>query len=761
MTEPTASPYLDPDGLPQATILSKIYDAMSDGVVGFDIHGRIVFCNPAMGMLCAQPVEDLIGRSAHEAWGGGNVDRTGDQSTTAVEEMIVRPDGTRRLVVGRSFSITSEPPISVTIFRDVTRTRRTSQALRTQNLWLQEFMNNCPGVCYAKDEKGRYVFVNPVLEAFLEKPQSMILGKTDTDLFPPHVARKLRENDAEVMLRSEALRFVESFPRTNGISHFLSYKFPIRDQENRPMVAGIALDVTEQRRSQEALEIRDSLLRTIITHAPITVFALDANGIITLAEGNNFVLGVRPLVELQGENLLEFLPGNTRIREKFEAAFRGATVEFEWETEDGRLHDMSCVPLMNHSGLVYSIVCLATDVTKRRREEEERKLRNEEQQRAQKLEALGVLAGGIAHDFNNILLGIMGNAGLALLDAESDTPQHGRLQQIELAAQRAADLTNQMLAYAGRGRLVVEAIDLSAVVREMIALLNAAISKRARMNIHLEEGLPCIEGDISQIRQVVMNLIINASEALEEGDGEITVRTGLKNLTVPPPGEARFSSTLTPGRYVYLEVRDTGKGIDEQTQLKIFEPFYTTKSTGRGLGLSAVQGIVRGHRGTIRLDSVPQSGTTFTIYFPARESQTSVPRQEGARGTKSWTGSGRIYVVDDEEMVRKVAQAIFERVGFEVRTAVDGLDALEQLSRSDANPTAVLLDMNMPRVGGSETLRELRRVYPDLPVILSSGFNEEEAMHRSRDNHKVGFIQKPYSAHQLIDKIREMLEGEG
>lgn len=759
MTDPIASPYLDRDGLPHAAILSKIYDAMSDGVVGFDIRGRIVFCNPAMMMLCARPVEEIVGRTPKEAWGGADIDRFGDQSTTAVEEVVVRPDGTRRLVVGRSFSLTAEPPLSVAIFRDVTRTRRTSQALRTQNLWLQEFMNNCPGACFAKDEKGRYVFANPVLEMILGLPQSQLMGKTDADLYPPHVARRLRENDTEVLLRSEAVRFLESFPRPNGIAHFLSYKFPVRDQENRPLVAGISIDITEQRRSQEALEIRDSLLRSIIDHAPITVFAMDANSVITLAEGSSFVLAGRPLSELQGGNLLELLPGKTRVREQFEAVYRGETVQFEWETEDGRLHELNAAPLTDATNAVYSVVCLATDITKRRREEQLRHQMHEEQQQAQKLEALGVLAGGIAHDFNNILLGITGNAGLALLDEEPGTPQFARLEQIELAAQRAAELTNQMLAYAGRGRLVVEAIDLSVVVREMVTLVSAAISKRARVKLDLGQGLPCIEGDISQIRQVVMNLIINASEALKDGEGEIAVTTGLKNLTVPPPGEARLSSTLAPGRYVYLEVHDNGRGIDEQTQLKIFEPFYTTKTTGRGLGLSAVQGIVRSHRGTIRLDSVPGSGTTFTVYFPARESQTSVPRQPAPTTPSSWRGSGRIYVVDDEEMVRNVAQTILERTGFEVRTAVDGLDALEQLARSDANPTAVLLDMNMPRVGGAETLREIRRVYPDLPVVLSSGFNEEEAMNRSRDSHQVGFIQKPYSAMQLIEKMREMLGG--
>ena len=393
----------------------------------------------------------------------------------------------------------------------------------------------------------------------------------------------------------------------------------------------------------------------------------------------------------------------------------------------------------------------------REQAQEERKNLEGKLQQAQKLESLGVLAGGIAHDFNNLLTAVLGNAELALMELSPEAPARAEIQQISTAARRAAQLTRQMLAYSGRGKFLVEALDLSKLVEEMAHLLQVSISKNVVLKYNFAENLPAIEADASQIRQVVMNLIINASEAIGEKSGVVTVSTGVIQAERSYLSETYLDENLPEGYYVSLEVADTGCGMDEQTQQKIFDPFFTTKFTGRGLGLAAVLGIVRGHGGALKIDSQPQRGSTFKVLFPA--SRQPVEESVGPSATEQeWRGSGVILAVDDEETIRIAAKKILERQGFTVLTAEDGLEALE-IFRSRADEiVAVLLDLTMPRLDGEETLRELRRIRPEVRVILSSGYDEEETANRFAGKGLAGFVQKPYGIRPLVEKIRQALE---
>jgi signal transduction histidine kinase/CheY-like chemotaxis protein len=410
------------------------------------------------------------------------------------------------------------------------------------------------------------------------------------------------------------------------------------------------------------------------------------------------------------------------------------------EKPDGlRWGIFTAVPLGGAEGAVVMFV----DITDRKKAEEERRSLEAQVQHAQKLESLGVLAGGIAHDFNNLLTGILGNVSLALtkLPPGSDlTPTLGR---VERAAERAAELTNQMLAYAGKGSFVVGSVDLNSVVRELLPLLQSSVTKNARLELDLDPAISEVDGDRSQVEQVLMNLITNASDALEENEGVIRLRTGLVLDDAGP--------------HVFLEVSDTGSGMDAETKARMFDPFFTTKFTGRGLGLAAVQGIVRSHRGVIRVESEVGTGTRFTVLFPAGRRQKAV--LEPAAVSREVHGTGTVLVIDDEEAVRDVARAALENAGYRVLVAEDGVRGLESFGAGGLDLVCVVVDVSMPRMNGEETCRRLRSIDPSVPILVTSGFTERDARERFSEDDVAGFIQKPFRATELVDKVSRLGRG--
>jgi CheY-like chemotaxis protein len=370
-------------------------------------------------------------------------------------------------------------------------------------------------------------------------------------------------------------------------------------------------------------------------------------------------------------------------------------------------------------------------------------------QEVQKLESLGILAGGIAHDFNNLLMAILGNADLALLALSPASPAHPNVEQIVRASQRAADLCSQMLAYSGKGRFVVGLYDLSEIVREMMQMLEVSVSKKANVRYSFAADLPAIEVDVTQMRQIIMNLITNASEALGDQSGYISVSTGVMDCDRAYLAESYLDDKLLEGKYVYLEVADTGSGIDEETRRRIFDPFFTTKFTGRGLGLAAVLGIVRGHQGAIKVYSEVGQGTTFKVLLPAREwaQENRVP--SAAHSVPPLPGGGTVLLIDDDPEVREVGSQMLERLGFKVLTAAHGQEGLKVFQARGGEIDCVILDLTMPEMGGEEVFRELRRLRSDVRVILSSGYNEQEVTQRFAGKGLAGFIQKPYRVANL------------
>ena len=397
-----------------------------------------------------------------------------------------------------------------------------------------------------------------------------------------------------------------------------------------------------------------------------------------------------------------------------------------------------------------------TDITERKAADAAGAVFERKLQETQKLESLGVLAGGIAHDFNNILTGVLGNASLASLDLPAGAPAQTNLESIRLGALRAADLCKQMLAYSGKGRFVVRKLALNALVEETMQLLQVSISKQAVLRYNLQPGLPAVEVDATQIRQVIMNLVINASEAIGAKSGVISLKTGLTRVDRAYLGGTIMAPELPEGTYVYLEVSDTGCGMSAETQLKIFEPFFTTKFTGRGLGLAAVLGIVRGHGGALKVYSEPGRGTTFKLLFPCAAGALDAGEPLVASPI-AWRAQGTVLVVDDEETVRSTAALMLRKMGFDVALAEDGREAVRIFTAQPDAYVLVLMDLTMPHLDGRETYGELRRVRENVRVVMMSGFNEQEVVSHFVGKGLVGFLQKPFLYESLSETMRRAL----
>ena len=396
------------------------------------------------------------------------------------------------------------------------------------------------------------------------------------------------------------------------------------------------------------------------------------------------------------------------------------------------------------------------EIQVRRRAEEERRRLEAKIQQTQKLESLGALAGGLAHDLNNLLVGILGNADLARGELPEGSEIRVRLDAVIAAGQRAAMLSNQMLAYSGKGDFITRPLNLSHWVHDMVRLLKIDLPQNAVLRCKLPRQIPAIEADPAQIRQLVNNLLINACDALEEEPGLVTLSTYTKDCDRAFL-EGCYLTDLPAGGYVVFEISDTGCGMDAATVEKIFDPFFTTKFAGRGLGLAAALGIVRGHRGTLRVESRPGEGTTVRVLFPASQEFTAEDQEPSATGLP-WRGTGTILLIDDEAVVRDLGQATLEAAGFDVLTARDGPEGIDLFRQHADQLSLVILDLTMPEMGGEEVYRELRRLHPGVRVLLSSGYSEHQAA-RLFANPLAAFLKKPYLPTQLVEKVREVLGG--
>ena len=515
-------------------------------------------------------------------------------------------------------------------------------------------------------------------------------------------------------------------------------------------------DVTARKRAETELVASRAQLQFITDAAPVYIAHCDAEGRYRFVNRTYAERFGRPVEDIIDHPIREVVgdEGYRLLLPYIQRVLRGEPVEFEVEANypvlgQRRMH-CTYVPEPASGGAIIGFLAVIADVTEWRRNEEA--LRH-----TQKLESIGVLAGGVAHDFNNLLTGILGNASLALRTLPGSHPAAQMIADVVRGSERAAALTAQLLAYAGKGRFHLERIDLAQLVHDITALIRTLIPRNVEVVLDLAEPLPEVIADAGQLQQVVMNLVINAGEAIGEQPGSVLVEVRAGEVGAEELRTRFAIFDLTPGRYVRLEVTDNGCGMTEETLAQVFEPFFTTKFLGRGLGLAATLGIVRSHHGGIAVSSAPGQGSRVTVLLPEAPPAVPVEAERPAESSDDTAPRGTILVVDDEELVRAVARATLTRRGYAVLEATTGREALELLQRHGGDIALVLLDMTMPVMSGGEAAQRIRREWRDLPIAATSGYGEDEAMRRFTGTDVSAFLQKPYKEQQLLELVRGVL----
>ncbi|HBA86125.1 MAG TPA: hypothetical protein DCZ95_18730 [Verrucomicrobia bacterium] len=758
----------------------SLFESIPESVLVHDAEGRILLMNEVCARRLEWPVHHLIGRKLNElvaqefaprietnvrhTFSGGFslfettfMTRSGRPIRAEVSERLIDYDGQKAIL---------------SISRDITARHSAEEALRQSEARFRNYFElSLVGIAITSSDL-RCLEVNDKLCDILGYSREELLQMTWTEITHPsdlndELVHYSNLSDGEKQDDIREKRFL----RKDGqvISVRISTRW-IRGQDDAPdYIIAVVEDITDRKHAEQALMDSQRTLSTLLSNLPGMAYRHRKDPLRTLEFASE---GCMDLTGYTAEDLLlnkrtsfhELIHPDDRnrvhqtINESIAASkpyllvyrLLAASGRIKWVSEHGRL-------VVDPNTNIQALEGFITDITEQKTAELEKKKIEAQIQHAQKLESLGVLTGGLAHDFNNLLVGILGNIDLALLDLPALAPGRQRLEDIKTAGVHATELIKQMLAYSGKGQFAVTTLDLNDLVREMSHLLQASISKKAILRASFADNLPPIEADAVQMRQVVMNLIINASDALDEHSGVITLNTGVMEADRNYLTETYLDDNLPEGYYAYLEVTDSGCGMTKETMTRLFDPFFTTKTKGRGLGLSAVLGIIRGHRGAIKVYSEIGKGTSFKVLFPCSNQAVKTPRKKSAGLASMWKGAGIVLVVDDEDSVRSVTKMMLEKAGFKVLTASDGREGVDVFTQNSDKISAVLLDMTMPHMDGNEAFQEMRRIRADIPVILSSGYNEQDAiMHFAADG-LAGFIQKPFQMKGLLDVFQAVL----
>jgi len=523
------------------------------------------------------------------------------------------------------------------------------------------------------------------------------------------------------------------------------------------------LETTEYHRVQEALQISESRLQQTMDALPDIVYELAMDGSIIYANKSaSKQLGI-PLTAIESMTIDDILPESDRDRALDIMVEMMATGK---RSEGERYHliraDGTTLPVEAHAILLErengqpSVLGIARDIRERINAEEERRRMDKQIQKTQKLQSLQVLAGGLAHDFNNLLIVILGNASLAKIATKDNLNVIRQLERVESAARKASELTDQMLAYAGKGQTALERVDLGKTVEEILRLIQVSMISEHEIEWESDGTTPFIKADPTQIRQILINLVTNAAEASEKDGSRIFVRTGTLRVTQNDKVLSFFEELLPEGTYSLIEVQDNGCGMDDATMAQMFEPFFSSKFTGRGLGLAATLGIVRSHHGTINVKSEPDKGTTITVYFPQIPKPITKPIPAFIdTDQQDHPGWGTVLVIEEQKNVQDIAKEILESAGYTVVTAKDINEGISALGRNDESIAAILIDLLIPQMDNKKLLHKIIRMKPEVPIIASSGFNYKEAIKRFAVEGLTGYIKKPYDATTLLSTVNE------
>jgi len=750
--------------------LAAIVESSEDAIIAKDLDGTILNWNNGAMRLYGYSAGEAIGKSISMLVPEGIPDETRDilerikrgETVNHYETTRIGKDG-KRIEVSLSVSPILDAYGMVvgasTIARDIRDQKRAEAALRMREEEFETILRTATDGFWITDCQGRFLEVNDAVCRNLGYSRDEMLRMSVSDVEAldkqDEIVQRIRK-----IIEKGSDRFDGKHRCKDGAMLDVEVSVNYVASPNECFFAFLR-DNTARKRAEGILQMASAYNRSLIEASLDPLVTIDEPGEITdVTVATEMVTGL-PREHLIGTDFSDYFTDPERARSGYQKVFReGAVQDYELEI---RGREGFVTPVLynasvyrDDSGNIIGVFAAARDITERVRAETERRRLEEQVRHAQKLESLGILAGGIAHDFNNILMAIMGHADLAQSKLSNVSPVRIHLLEIEKASRRAADLCRQMLAYSGKGRFLVESLDLNELIKDMGHMLEMSVSKKATLQYRFLPDLPRIDADAAQVRQVVMNLIINASEAIGGSSGAITVATGALRCSRDLLREIRPDEELPEGLYVSLEVTDTGVGMDEPTRKKIFDPFFTTKFTGRGLGLAAVQGIIRGHGGVIQVASEPGKGSTFRVLLPASGKGAAVAASEEPQEA-GWTGTGTILLADDEEMVRRVGVDMLESMGFRVLAAADGQEAVEKFREHKEEIAGVLLDLTMPRMDGEEAFREIRRIRPDIRVILTSGYNEQQTIRRFVGEGLAGFIQKPFKLNDLSTMLRQVL----
>lgn len=544
----------------------------------------------------------------------------------------------------------------------------------------------------------------------------------------------------------------------------LPEKSPAKWDELRRQLMALKAELTSQQWLLDALESQSAQYRALFELMPGCVVLLDSKGYIRDANPYFCRAMCYSREELIGLHVSQISQEKSEVIEQnVQRMIAGEILEHEVTNvqKDGslRFYELREAAVTLPDGSM-NILAVSNDVTERKRAEQAKLEMERQLLHAQKSDSLGALAGGIAHDFNNLLAVILSNVELAISDVPTTSPAQTYLTNALLAGKRAAELTRQMLAYSGRGRFVTTEIDLSKLVQEMSDLLKVSISKSVRLELNLASDLPLIRAEAAQAQQVLMNLVTNSSEAIGDKPGAVTITTSVRDCDAAFLAETRTTNRPAQGRYVILEVGDTGCGMDEGVRANLFDPFFTTKFLGRGLGMSAVLGIVQGHRGAIMISSKPRKGTVVSVLFPVNTplSARSIVRHPVSPVARASAASlsGTALVADDESQVRSLMELLLRRMGLRVLAAGDGEQAVQLFRQNAEEIKFVLIDLAMPNLDGRKALAEMRRIRPEVKVILTSGYDSEDLIQQFSHEGFDAFIQKPCDVETFKSIVRQV-----